>query len=47
MTDDEKNLYGWNMRIIQLEEDVWRLEKRLKKIKIIRDGIKFIVEQTL
>jgi len=39
-TQDHLSLYGWELRVLQLEEDIYTLEKRLKEIKIIRDGLK-------
>jgi len=36
----ENNIRGWDMRIIQAEEDIGVLQKRLTEITSIRDGLK-------
>jgi len=38
-TDVERNIYGWDMRIMQSEEDIFILKRRLEEMIIIRDGL--------
>jgi hypothetical protein len=38
-TNDHLSKYGWELRIIQIEEDIVYLEKRKKEIVEIYEGI--------
>ena len=39
-TDDDLNAYGWEMRILQVEEDIAVLQKRQREMLLIYHGIK-------
>ena len=40
MNDDETNLYGWKMRLLQVEEDIYYLEKQRKLCSNMVEGAK-------
>ena len=37
---NEENIFGWEMRIMQIEEDIAVLEKRKKSMQSLLNGIK-------
>ena len=43
--DLKLNIHGWNMRIMQLEESIYNLDKRLREITIIKNGQKELLKE--
>jgi len=38
-SDLDRNIYGWNMRILQEEEDIYLIKKSLKEMRKIYAGL--------
>ena len=45
MNDDERSLYGWEMRLLQIEENIYNLENKKKEIQSFVDDAKERLKQ--
>ena len=39
-TDNDLRVYGWEMRILQIEEDIFRLERKRDEMCTLLEGLK-------